>query len=445
AEFLLDYASVLTFPVLKADKHYSLFIFPGERIFFLSEGVTVTLLLLTTGILLGFFLLYSVGNNAALLFHLRHFLKYFWIFILLLPLLVVSIKFSGQVYSFLLRFLHPSSAAINNSAPALVLFLAFFAFFLPSPLLDLIHFPRRAQFYGFSAVLITLIGMLFTALLDFSYIPIFLWTFIFISLGAFFSNTILIFICIIMAPLMEFSALINIIESGSQQIAQLIISLPWNTLDNWMTSIQAALITLPIFLLIGREIILIQKIADKGVEKKPKRKYRLIAIPLGMILICTGMILQIVLVPKKPYEAERRYIAEGPGTGMAENNPLQVSLEDTLFQNSRIITLQMNARGSPVRFDVSLESINGQSLLPVYSAPVPFDREDEGRRISFSLGEYAPDPLIMEIVLPENFEGALKTEAVYNTWDPEIDKEKESISNDYILRVSRTITLQPVK
>jgi hypothetical protein len=50
----------------------------------------------------------------------------------------------------------------------------------------------------------------------------------------------------------------------------------------------------------------------------------------------------------------------------------------------------------------------------VYSAPVPFERTDDGKKINFVLGENPSNPFAMEIVLPLDFEGILEATAIYN-------------------------------
>ena len=176
-----------------------------------------------------------------------------------------------------------------------------------------------------------------------------------------------------------------------------------------------------------------------SLKLRPDRKYRLIVVSISIAVVLGTMFVQILLISKQQFLPERRFIVEEQETGKGEI--LNLSLEDMVFQDSRIITLHLEARGSPIRFDVSLESKSGLSLLPVYSAPVPFEREDEGRKILFSLGEHAPNPLALEIVVPENFEGLLNAGAVYNTWDPAIDPQGKPGSDDYVLTVSKVVDL----
>ena len=446
ADVFLDYSGALNIPILNPDRHYFYATLPQGNVFFVSEGLTAALLIITAGVFLILFLLYSVKYNVSLVFHIRIFFRYIWIFFIFFLLLTISVKASGLLYALLYRIFGPQSLNAASGAPnyagaALTVVFAALIFFLPSPALNLIHFPRRARFYGFSAVIFILMGMFSAAFLDFSYVPIFLWAFVFVFLGASFTNPILIFLCTLLVPIFAIGALANIIATGYGRIAELFISAGWNTPGNWWAALQTALLTLPLFLLAKRGTILIQRSLRRGLEPKPNRKHRLIVVPVLLVLVLGIMVLQIRLIPQRKVLPERRLITEGPETAGTKNDILKLSLDNTAFQDSRIITLGLEARGTPIRFDVSLESGVGLSLPPVYSAPVPFDREDEGRKIMFSLGEHPPNPLSMEIVVPENFEGLLKTTAVYNTWDPAVEPGEKPESGDYILRVSRTVEL----
>jgi len=66
----------------------------------------------------------------------------------------------------------------------------------------------------------------------------------------------------------------------------------------------------------------------------------------------------------------------------------------------------------------------------VYSAPVPFERTDDGKKINFILGEGPYNPFAMEIVLPLDFEGFLHATAIYND------------SPNYFLLTNKSISLE---
>jgi hypothetical protein len=439
AGLFLEYTDSLNFPVLNADRHYFTFATSGGNFFYISEGQTDALLLFVTGFFSLLFLIYSAKYNAVLLLHFRLFFKRIWIFFLLLPALAVSLKFSGALYSGLFFLLKQSSAdaasaAGNYAGAGLIAVFAALLFFLPSPALALIRFPRREHFYGFSAVLFVIMGMFISAFLDFSYIRVFLWTFFFTFLGAFLSNPIQVFLCLLLIPIFPVSALLNMLESCSGVIAGYFIN------PGWEAAFQTALVSLPFFLIGRRGTILFQNKMRRGINVKPNRKYRLIAVPVMLVVVFGIMAVQISSL-KDPAIRERRLVCPGDGKETKSNESLSLSKDDLIFQDSRIITLAIRAAGTPVRFDVSLESGDGESLLPVYSATVPFEPEDDGKKINFTLGERPPNPLILEIVLPRNFAGILKAAAVYNAWDPEIDPGERPDTEDYVLKIEKRTNL----
>jgi hypothetical protein len=276
------------------------------------------------------------------------------------------------------------------------------------------RFPQRARFYGFASLIFTVVGILSAALLDFAYVPFFIWSFVFISTGAIVSHFIPIFIFALSAPILAVLAFLNIFETGSTRLAELFIFSPWHAKEGWAVTIQVALLILPVLFLIMRGLIIFQKSFQKSLveNKKPNRKIRLIVLSALAAAFALSMIVQI-LVYKHKNPAEKIFITEISETG-DNDNTLTLLIDDIVFQDSRILTMNLLASGSPVRFDVSIESIDHRTLLPVYSAPAPFERTADGEKITFTLGEEPPNPFAMEIVLPLDFEGFLKATAIYN-------------------------------
>ena len=439
AEALIRYSRELNFPVINPDRHYSFFSFPGGNFFFAGEKFTVILLLLATAVILSLFLLYSARYNAIMLYHFRLFFRAFWIFLMLLPFMVLSLKVSGFLYSKLLGTLDPlilgtlPGSAVNAGA-GLTILLAILVFILVSPIFNIIRrFPTRAQFYGFSAVIFIIAGTLSAAFLDFSFVTVFLWAVFFVFLGASVSNPILVFLSALCIPLFASGAFFNLLETGNGRFAELFFPQKWFTPESWVAAIQTALFSLPIFLLVKRGTILFQKSYPREPGQKPRRENTLIIIPVLFAAVLLAMFTQILVLGRRT-PPERRFMVEGNG-GYQEI--LSVSTEETIFQDSRIINLRLEAGGSPIRFDVSIENEDGKALLPVYSAPVPFERETEGKKIVFFLGEHPPNPLTLEIVLPLDFEGILKTQAVYNEWYPSVDPGEKPETDDYILVISK--------
>ena len=407
---LLDYAGSLNFPILSPDRHYSFIPLPNGRFFFITEGITAAILLSIVAIFLFLYLLYSVRNNAILVYHFRLFFKNFWFFIIPLPLLAICLRASALIYYLLLKTFDAPFAAANYIGFVLSLFLAISAFSFSMLVLNRLHFPQRARFFGFAALIFCIMGILSAALLDFAYVPFFIWSFVFISTGAFVSNSVLIFIFSLSAPILAVFAFFNIFETGSTRLAELFIFSPWQAREGWAVTIQVALLILPVMFLIMRGIILFQK--SFAINFNLKKKIKLIALSVLAVIIVFTMAVQIFIFKQKN-PAEKRFITE---ISEAEGSDARLSLfiDDIVFQDSRILTMNLLARGSPIRFDVSLESVDDRTLLPVYSAPVPFGRADDGKTIFFSLGEEPANPFSMEIVLPLDFEGSLKATAIYN-------------------------------
>ena len=445
AALFLEYAGSLEFPMLKLDKNYFFFAAPGGELLFFGEGITVALLLITVGLCLFLFLAYSAKYNALLLFNARLFFKSIWVFFILFLLMVVSIRAAGILYSMLFMALGPPASAVLSAhayyaGAGLTMVLAVLIFFLHSPVFSLIRIPKRAQFYGFSSVIFVAGGLLTAAFLDVSFVPAFLWAAFFIFLAASLSRPLPVFACILCVPLLAAGALLNIIETGNTRIAEHFIYPDLRAPAGWLFAFQVALFSLPLFLLVKRGIILSRKASRR--EHKPRGRFRLATVFVLLAVILAAMAAQIHLLPGNA--PERRFIAEGPGmeASGAESGILALSLEKAAFQDSMLMRLHLGASGSPVRFDLSLESGDGASLPPLLSSPVPFQRGNDGRRIRFTLGENPPNPLSLEIAVPRGFTALLRAEAIFNAWDPALDPGEEPATGDYILRVSRVIEVQ---
>ena len=441
ANLLLEYAINLTFPVLNPEKHYSLISFPGGRVFFISERIMIIIVLATVGLLLLLYLFYSVRHNAILLFHLRLFRKYFAIFIILLSLLIISFKISGLLYSSLTSLFNLQAGAPNHIALVLTFILSLLVFYLSSHALVIIRFPLRERFFKLSTVVFIILGIFSAIFLDFSYILFFFIVFIFFFLGVLMPNPVLTFSFALFLPVFALITLSNIFLTDNERLTELFIIPTLNMSDSWVVIFQTALLSLPVFLLVKRGTMLTRILLRKKPKQKRQRRY--IILPIMIVLVVITMLVNILL-PRREISPERRFITQTLELENAEPGILSIltlSIEDVIFQDSRIITLNLTARGNPKRFDISIYSETERILLPMYSTPVPFEREYDGRRINLFLGERPPNPLVMEIVVPLEFQGRLETAALYNTWDPAIDPGEIPVSENYVLRVSKSVSL----
>ena len=426
AELILEYASLISFPILVTDMHYSLLPLPGGNFVYSSEGVITAFSIGILGILLLIFLCYTAKNNVLLVINSINFIRHIWLFLLLVILLILSIRVSGIIYSFIFTHYEGQELYINYIGLMLTIILAVLLYFLPSPLLSLTHFRRRSQFYGFSAVVVIVIGIFYTVLVDYSNILIFIWALLFIFIGAIVTKPIVIIICTSMVPMFAIIVLLNMSLSGSAELTEFFITSNWIELLNWQLSFEVAILTLPLFLLSKRAFILYQKGKRKGLEPIPKRKYRLVLIPVLIMVVLFAMYIQLQFIQDSRIPAEIRY--------QHDNNIVQVHIDDTIFQDTRIISITVISLYKPIRYDINLHA-EDNVILPIYTSQIPYFRESQGQIVSFLLGEYPPEIFTFDFAVPVNFNARLSVQALFNNWIPELDPETEPITSDYLLIV----------
>ncbi|WP_148257759.1 DUF3488 domain-containing protein [Leadbettera azotonutricia] len=416
AGLLLEYSESLNFPVQNPDRHYGFFSPPGSgSTVFFSETTAALSLLAMAALFIFSALIYTATYRAVFFYNMRLFFKHVWLFLIFFPLLVLILQGSDFFYSLLLRLLKRPAPPSDFPGAALTVLLAVWFLYIPSHLLDIFHIPKKQNFYGASAMMFAGIGLFIAAMLNFTYIPVFLWAFVFTFIGSCLRNPVAIFISALLIPLQAIGALYNIFESSNGALAD--IFLKSASPGSWGVSAQIAALSLPFMLLLKRGAVFFSKEQNK------------IIIPLWFrfcvfAVILGSMITHILFIPSKIPEKTRR---------MNENYGVVISLEETIFQESRIVEVRIRAPGDPVRFDLFLEAGNRAPL--VYSAPCPFNSLNDNT-IAFTLGENPPNPFTAEIVLPRELAGTFRVEAVYGQYSPTIDPDAEPGAEDYVLRFS---------
>lgn len=255
AELLADYACSLSLPALNEDRHYSMFSLPGGYVFFLNEGNTAALLIISLAIFLFLFLIFSIRHYAIFIFHIRLFLKYSWIIIVLFFLLVFSIKSSFFLCSLLQPLLNTLAVSVSFNRTGFAYPLAAVVFLNLARILDLVIFPRKEQIFGFAALVLGLSGMIYAAFQDLSYVPFFLWTFLFIFMGASARQPKLVYICTFLVPLNAIGILCALLHQDSSCFAVQFFDPGLNTGGNGVL-FYTAFFSLPLYLLAKRGTLL---------------------------------------------------------------------------------------------------------------------------------------------------------------------------------------------
>ena len=407
AGILLDYEAALELPIENPGQNYFIFSMAGWFLF-ISEITALVSLIVFAAILLLRLLYLSAARRTALISRIRLFLRRGWVFFILLPGMVLIFRGTGIFYGFLHQILHLPAPKTDFWGSILIILLAAWLLYLFFHLLSFLNFPRKAQLYGISAIIIIGIGVLASAVLDFSYSAIFLWALLFAYIGGVSKKPALIILSAALIPARALRAFINIMESGGFPLDLFIV--PGNT-RGWIMSFQIAVLLLPIMLLIKRGMI-INKTTMKDIFRITPFIARII---MPVVLIC-AMILRLTYFFHVPEES-RYYVlssfTEIPSDNRYGNNDqgLSISHSQTVFQESLIVNLRIQSVSRPVVFNLFLESENNDIPL-VYSSPVPTERLDNNV-IRFILGENPPNPLRLEIVLRNDFRGTFRTEAVY--------------------------------
>jgi hypothetical protein len=425
ADILLEYAQTLVLPLQSPDRHYS--IIPSIPLFgktplFISEKTMVVFFVSASAVLVFAFLVFSVIRRSRIIVNLKIFFRYSWIILILLPLLMTIIKGAGFVYSLFIFLFNASPPPGDYTGIASTVLLALLFFSLTAPLVKFFSVPGKAGFFGFAAVILVILGTFLAMAMDFTFLPVFIWASFFTFLGALFKNPIPVFFCALLIPLQVLAAFFNIRETSGGKLAELLLS-GWAG-PGWITALQIAAPALPFALLLERGI----GRAGQWLKGPPKSRAALSTIlRLGLLgLVLALMMIRVLRIPAAPPPPERRSFIDRNG------DILTISTKNTIFEESRIIEVTMEAKGDPLRFDLFLE---GENLSPVYSSPAPFNRSHDGRSIEFILGENPPNPFKAEIVLPRESDVSVRGKALYTRWEPAPDSEGKPETDDYVFTV----------
>jgi hypothetical protein len=427
AEALLKYAKTTVFPLQSPDRHYSIISLFDRPLLFISEKAMVVFFMSLSAVLFFSFLVFSVAARSAIIRNLKIFFRYSWIILVLLPLLVVIIKGAGFVYSFLLYLLNASPPSGDYMGIGFTVLLALVLFSLTAPVIKFFPIPGKAGFFGLSAVILAILGAFIAMSMDFTFLPVFIWASFFTFTGALFKNPVPVFLFALLVPFQILATFFNIRETASGKLAELLLSGPGG--PGWITALQIAVPALPFALLLEQGIELgLSRIGERRVLLKNSLVLRVALLCLVLFL----MAIRMLLIPSPPPPPERRFFTDGNG------EILNISTKNTIFEESRIIEITIEAKGAPLRFNLYLE---GENPGPVYSSPAPFRRGDDGKSIEFILGENPPNPFKAEIVLPWESDIAFRGEALYTQWETAPDKEAKPGTEDYVFTVIRTTEL----
>ncbi|MDR2535136.1 MAG: hypothetical protein LBD29_03780 [Treponema sp.] len=434
AEVFADYAGSLTISQDNLDYHFLILRF-WEHYFFISEITTVKLFFLVITLFFIGVLIYGIIRRKTLILQWQIFFTYLWVFPLFLVSLVLTLEIAGSLVD--LTNSGFENASLRNDFGwgvfkiiiAMILLTLLFSFW------NMLKIPRKAVFYGNAAVILVVVGVFIAAVLDITFVPLFIWILLFTWFGSVTTIPALVYACALLVPFQSIGPLFNLLQVHSNasyikekllfsagRLTEIILS------RNIDSTLYIAVITLPFILLIERGTALIQ---EKNIFlRKGRRFFPVLAVlflVFGALAFYTHKLRTIAYMPPV------RRISE-------DKNILQVKLNYVTFLERRNITINLEALGNPQRFNLYLESTD-ETPPVIYAAYMPFAFINDQKAVAFTLGEGPPNPFSTEIVVPVNFSGALRVEALYTAWDPDLDTMARPESGDYVLQVVKTIKI----
>ncbi|GHU03634.1 hypothetical protein FACS1894147_07830 [Spirochaetia bacterium] len=445
AELIARYTASLTFHPETLDTHYSIVTVPewlpaapsflSGKIFFISERNTVALLFLA----LAAFLLYqgiiSLLHRKTIITRRLVFIRWFWVIPAYIAILTVSFLIAA-FFSGILRRIFSVPPLQSYAAATLVFILALLIASILSFFIDRIRIPYKEIFYGNASLFLISAEIFIAAALNITFVPVFVWAFLFILIGSLVRIPALVYISALASPLTALAAFINLLDAGNMKLAQSFLE------GRFFICLYIALICMPFILIIKRgNILLWRRQRQRRHQPQPIRRlsFRRHFLPRPVLAAFIVVVLVIYLwrsgasVPLPP---ERKTL-----TASAE--VLNLRLTDSVFLESRILGLHLEAPGNPVRFDIYLENA-APSLPEIYSAPMPV--EAAGRNsLRLILGESPPNPLSAKLVLPLRFSGTLRAEALYTVRDETLDPQPVPPGADYLLKLVQTLPVEAIQ
>jgi hypothetical protein len=418
---LFDYALSVGSGTENPDYHYSIFQV-SRRFFFVSEFAMALFFFAVAALFFFATLTYSVVFRRRLAIQWKVFFKRSWILLLYWLMLVLALKAAALVFRGLMSGADPAlfggSALLFYAAAAFQIALGISFFILFSFLGDFIYVPRRANFYGSSAVILVIVEMLLSAYIDITFIPVFIWVFAFTFLGACITKPVLIWLCALLTFVLGIAVLLTLIRTGNRRLGLLIFS------GNTPFILYAALISLPFFITLKRGALL--RVRGARRERFPRDIFKrltearavpkLLAPRLAFVLSAAiALGIGAHFFARNPIAAAtRRTVEDEPGSEAV----LAMEVRDRTLLERRTLNITLRAPGKPLRFNLCLDGSQGDEMPVIYSAPMPFryiedDSVTNRSSIEFILGEGPPNPFSTEIVLPIEFAGFLRAEAVY--------------------------------
>ncbi|MBP5330116.1 MAG: hypothetical protein J6Y75_09505 [Spirochaetaceae bacterium] len=377
------------------DNHYGLFMLK-DKMFFVSEPIFLTLLILIAFIILLFFCLFSFFREKTRVLHLPD-LKKIWFLIPLLLLLTWILLFAGQIITKKLYpqwFTYPLNGTLFKISVAIMLMAA------ASILHKWIHFSTNDYIYAWLSNIISFVNLFLFASLELSLITFFSIQFLIYFFASYLRKTRYLLLSALLLTLTYIPFIISIHNLPHDLIYFRFIN------ASVYENLIIAFFLVPIEFMWIRILVRLRLIGNNARFSFP---FIIVTVLLFAItgILCTRFI--------KPTESETNLISVTECT-----DKISCTTNRKSFLDRSRIELNISTELQPIKAEVSVAS---DADITIYDSNFPFANNDKENKTDFLLDEFPPNPLQIVYTCEKNYESRVFITAYMKDSDGNILKE----------------------
>jgi len=374
------------------DYHYSLLAF-NKHYWLIDEKTTLLMIVMAVTSIILFFSIYSILFRRKIIQRWLVFIRRSWVILIYFMLLVASLYVS-RLFFVLWLFKNGSTASFPLGMALLFLLLWLSLFSLASPVTEKIVIPKRSSFYGHSALLILVLGLLTAIALDISLMPVFIWALLWVFIGSFVHSFSISLLSTVLAPVQVLVLFIIGTTQGMELNSLLVYP------SNIKISFLFAFLVLPFVLLWKRTALL--RIQKSKIKPKAQTKH------FGRYVFASAIILALFTM-----EAPKENILSSKTALSNDTEPLFISsLSQSVFFNQRSVAVTITSKQPLDHYDIFLESNQPGEAVQLIESTIPFETIDVHRITSRLTG--SPDnPFYFELLIPKDQKLILRIVGIY--------------------------------
>lgn len=391
------------------DYHYSM-ITAGEKTVFIPEIVLLIILLVTTAATLLYLCIFSLFLRKNIMTHISAMKKSWY----LLPLMIVITWLLFYAAQLLAKQLYPNWFFHLFAASILKASLAFLLFAILALFHRLIPLPTNDFAYAWLLVIICLANLFIFSSFDLSLLLIFdtelIISLIFLKIKHIFPMLIIGLIMILPIAFIAFA----------------IFTMPRQNILYRFFNASLAENALTAFLILPVEFTWVRIIAKFGILGKNLRNRHFPYI-ISVAIFLTAAVSAVIIFQNN--RSQRFAFSSQTRTGFPQTNALDFNVSRSKIMNRNRIDLEINSSEMFLKLDIKVSAENG---IAIYDANFPFQALNGNHEASFILGDYPPNPFIVQFTCESGIPITIEVTAYLKT------KESGTVQETKILTVEPT-------